>query len=355
MAAKYRFVEYDILRGFAISVMLMANSSAYVLQITPPFYLRLPGSFAAPIFMMLAGMMLAFERQPKPSRGLSIIGAGCLIDVAVWQIIPFVTFDVLYVIGFGIVFTTFPARRLSVLWLWVGGLAFFVAGAALRDTLGYHQDVFEIPIPTDRHFADFATVYPRIFQQFLLDGWFPLLPWVGFLWLGAGLQRSLATHPRPPVRNANDRRTWMPPSWGLAWAVILVISARFWASTFTLPEPRMGYSELFYPPTLGYCLTAASVTAIAFFACQQAIRVQLVRNLLSPFSWMGQHSLLMYFVHLVVIRYLLSTHFTTDRLSGFFKIIVITWFGLVILAGILARFDRRKKASLGKAQAQKPD
>ena len=103
-----RIVQYDILRGIAISLMLMANSAASILTVTPPFLLRLVGSFAAPLFMVLVGMMLVITKKPKPSRGLIIVGIGCLVDLAVWQVLPFIGFDVLYTIGISICLLAYP-------------------------------------------------------------------------------------------------------------------------------------------------------------------------------------------------------------------------------------------------------
>ena len=45
----------DILRGLAIFTMIAANISPYVLIEPHPFWFRLYGSFAAPLFILISG------------------------------------------------------------------------------------------------------------------------------------------------------------------------------------------------------------------------------------------------------------------------------------------------------------
>ncbi len=58
-----RDVSIDITRGLAIFMMIMANALPYLLTTPVPFPVRLYGSFAAPIFVTLAGMMVALTKK----------------------------------------------------------------------------------------------------------------------------------------------------------------------------------------------------------------------------------------------------------------------------------------------------
>ena len=331
---KSRVAHYDILRGIAISLMLMANSAAYVYTATPPLVMRLIGSFAAPSFMMLAGMMLALAKKPKPIRGLHIIAVGCLVDMAVWQIVPLVTFDVLYTIGVAIAITAYPARLFSIRTLWLSGGLFILAGQGLQWLFGYKPEVLEIALPPQDALPPINNILSRIAHQLFVDGWFPLFPWLGFVWLGAALQRSVQAH-------VFNNLLLIP---GIA-TVSLAISSVYWSLNFVAPEPRMGYTELFYPPNVGFCFTYASAFCVILFLCQLIVRWQPVRFVLVPLTWMGQCSLSIYVLHLVAIQYLLSRYFVTSELDRFLYTTLIFWVFFSVYSRILLAypFIRPKK------------
>ncbi|MBI4356841.1 MAG: DUF1624 domain-containing protein [Gammaproteobacteria bacterium] len=53
----------DILRGIAIFTMVAANWAALILAEPHPFWLRAYGSIAAPLFVFIAGMMVALTEK----------------------------------------------------------------------------------------------------------------------------------------------------------------------------------------------------------------------------------------------------------------------------------------------------
>ena len=55
---KPRESQIDILRGVAIVTMIAANMAPYLLQKPHSIYVRLYGTFAAPLFILLSGMMV---------------------------------------------------------------------------------------------------------------------------------------------------------------------------------------------------------------------------------------------------------------------------------------------------------
>src|SRR5215813_7252165 len=89
----------DVLRGLAILTMVEANMAPYSLEAPHPMLLRAIGTFAAPTFVFLAGLMVSTSRRPaKMSHALRrsalILGVAAAIDVACWHIAPFEGFDV---------------------------------------------------------------------------------------------------------------------------------------------------------------------------------------------------------------------------------------------------------------------
>ncbi|WP_394754471.1 heparan-alpha-glucosaminide N-acetyltransferase domain-containing protein [Crenothrix sp.] len=326
---KGRIEQYDILRGIAISFMLMANSAASLYIGTPPLPMRLLGSFAAPSFMILAGIMLAIAKKPKLRKGFLLIATGCLIDIFVWQIVPFVTFDVLYTLGAAILITAYPARLFPIRVLWLLGVVFILVGQWLQGAFGYNPEILEIALPPQNPFPPIKSILSRILRQLFIDGWFPLPPWLGFVWLGAALQRSLQN----TVLSHGNSFLMLCIS-----IILFVVSSAYWSLNFVVPEPRVGYTELFYPPDVGFCFTSISAFCIALFLFQSIVRWQPALFILAPLKWMGQCSLWIYILHLVAIRSLLSLHFETPELNSFLFIVFMLWVFFAITARILSAY-----------------
>ena len=175
----------DILRGLAIFAMIASNSASYLLAEPHPFGLRLYGSFAAPMFILLSGFMVAYSTEQKNlefkyffTRGLIIIGIGAFIDIAIFKSYPFTSFDVLYTIGLSLP-VAYLFLKISNKWnRWGLVLAIFALTPLLQKLLGYTDYPtiitfpFNIPVVPD---------YPtNIANHLLIDGWFPLFPWLGF-------------------------------------------------------------------------------------------------------------------------------------------------------------------------------
>jgi uncharacterized membrane protein len=330
--------------------MLMANSAAsiFIADTPHPFLMRLAGSFAAPTFMLLAGMMLALAKKPRPSRGLFVLAVGALIDLAVWQSLPFLTFDVLYAIGISIIVTAYPARYYSITSLALAGFALLVCGQMLQWSGYYHFWLFEAGLMPGKPLPPFREILPHVPHQLFIDGWFPLFPWLGFVWLGAALQRSLQTlAPSAPSADSgalsSGVRFSIARRWGLCSMLLLLASSGYWASTFKLPPMRDGYSELFYPPDLGYCLTALSVFCVMLFSLQFLVRYPGMRFLLAPFIWMGRRSLWVYVFHVVMIRYWLSNNFVTSDPVEFLWVLLMLWSLSALSARYLPVFSFLRK------------
>lgn len=134
----------DILRGLAIFTMIPANMAAHGLAEPHSFGFRLYGSVAAPLFVFLAGMMVVYTLNKKSytlSYYIKRAGLTCLIavliDTLIWGTLPFLTFDVLYVIAFAMPVIYFFYRLPT----WAQVLivcAIFALTPILQQTMGYN-------------------------------------------------------------------------------------------------------------------------------------------------------------------------------------------------------------------------
>ena len=328
-----RIALYDVMRGVAITLMLVANGAAYFYVGLPPLFLRFLYSFAAPIFMMLAGMMLALSSKQRSIRGLLILAIGCVVDIFVWRIVPFVTFDVLYTIGFAVLVTTWPARRFPTAGLVFFGCFFILAGRWLRLVFGYEFLIFEIPLSLENPLLSGVNVFRRVVHQFFIDGWFPLFPWLGFVWLGAAMQRSLQISTNF-FNHSHISRKLILSIIGFA----LFLSAECWSPDFSVHEARMGYSELFYPPDVGFCFTYISAFAFLLLLLDSVFYWAPIRIVFAPFGWMGRYSLSIYVFHLMVIKILNSQGLSTTSLMMFLVGVMLLWILLATGARLIPTY-----------------
>jgi uncharacterized membrane protein len=182
-----RNANIDFARGIAILVMLLANSAVYLLDITEvPFYLRFISSSAAPIFVFLSGYSLNLSFQKNKSlikiisRSLQILLIAILIDSFVWKIIPFETFDVLYLIGISqllliAIHKLKPKLRLFLLLLSI------ITYVVITFQIEYRFQIVENSF--DLHNFKLFSLKSSLIRM-LFDGWFPLLPWFSIALLG---------------------------------------------------------------------------------------------------------------------------------------------------------------------------
>lgn len=288
MQAK-RDLSLDILRGLAVFTMLFANMGPLMTE--HPIAYRLYGSFAAPIFICLAGMMVGrakiFSQHTFSYyliRGFIILLTAVLIDMFAWNIFPFSTFDVLYIIGLGLPLT-FLVTRLQPKFQLFLSLSIFALTPILQKAFGYTY------YPTEYYLSGELTVevekQTSILQHFFIDGWFPFFPWFGFMSLGAYFSS---------LRYATE--DFFPNAWhAFTFLILLVASSICW---YLMPSQfliREGYSELFYPPSLPYILVAISLILLLLWFFDQVKEWKLWYF----FRSFGEFSFLFYVVHIFVI------------------------------------------------------
>ncbi len=187
-----RDLTLDVLRGLAIFVMIGANMGGAVLEGSQvPFWFRCYSSLAAPLFILVSGMMVALTAEMRHRglkhffvRGAMIVVVGVFVDVLIWKILPFTTVDVLYLIGVSLplagLFLRLPAKS-----RWIVVISIFLLTPVLQNILGYSE------YPSEFFLTGVQTVAPEhatsILAHWIVDGWFPVFPWLGFSLLGANL------------------------------------------------------------------------------------------------------------------------------------------------------------------------
>jgi uncharacterized membrane protein len=317
--SRVRAHAIDALRGAAIVTMFAANLAGPCLRQPHPLWLRIYGSFAAPTFVFLAGMMTTLSGRPAPvprllKRSVLLLSLAAAIDLLCWGIDPFETFDVLYLLGLAVPVVGLCLRldlRLHLLLT----ASIFALTPWLHRSLGYGPllpDALAYPWPT--------------WRRALVDGWFPVFPWLGVALLGGVAGRL------KPLRPDGRERRWLAPS----GAGLLLLGSLGW---WLWPPPivtRAGYSELFYPPSPQYLAMAVGCVLLL---------LSLLGRLTGrkPVLWLvvlGRSSLLLYVTHVALIAFVLDEWFHGQTLPGFLALYAAMAISLWSLAWAAERSRR---------------
>jgi uncharacterized membrane protein len=190
-AQKQRFVELDLLRTLAIVLMVIYHA-AYDLTIWYGWQIPLfTGGWlmmartAASLFLLLVGVsfVVAHHRakakgNPWPRvirRASMVLGGALMVTIATHILIPeqYVRFGILHLIGTSLLLLPLFMRLKEGNILL--GIAVFILG---QFTFGTRGHVLLLP---------FGFVYPG----FTTIDYFPLLPWLGVILIGAGIGHFL--------------------------------------------------------------------------------------------------------------------------------------------------------------------
>jgi len=317
-----RDLTIDILRGIAVFTMIAANMAPYALAEPHPFWFRLIGTFAAPIFITLSGMMAQYAISKKSFqyfilRGLQLIIITALIDILNWKIIPFTTVDVLYLIGMSMPvlyilrFFNLRARLLSILLI-------FSFTPLLQKLFGYSD------YPTEYYLNGTLTTIVNnqtsILNHWLIDGWFPLFPWLGFSIFGSFLAEIRK------ISGDFSKQKCLYLSLTLIFSGIIL--------AYFQPHPfltRAGYSELFYPPSIDYILGATGLIVMLFYLIDNSEKGF---KIYQPFKLLGEFSLLIYILHLVIISKLVEPFWFKGNVQTFlipYSALLISILGITFL------------------------
>lgn len=117
-------------------------------------------------------------------RGVLLLVIASLLDSLNFGDYPLISFDVLYLIAFSIPLS-FGFHQLKLLPQVVIVTLIIIITPLLQKLLGYTDIPIDIPIfPEKERSIDLIAEIPTIFKHWLIDGWFPLFPWLSFSFIG---------------------------------------------------------------------------------------------------------------------------------------------------------------------------
>jgi uncharacterized membrane protein len=289
-----RDATLDVLRGLAILAMVVGHLVVAVGDIPCFKPLLVAGGLAPVLFVFISGYLVSYLRENRQYglgyfliRGILLIFIGTLVDVFIWQIIPFFTVDILYFIGLSLPlvyllsYLSIPVR--------MGLLLIIILGTPLlQHGLGY------APYPTELYLNGTPTVETTytyaIWKHYFVDGWFPLFPWLGvslagmlFYWL-------------------RTRRKELFRQWLAGGSAVLIVGGLllWWPIPSGLPL-RLQYGGIFMPPGPGYLMTSLGLVAGLFWLLQRIV----LYGFFNLIGEIGKSSLLFYILHLTLIKYLI--------------------------------------------------
>lgn len=301
-------------------IMISANSWPYLLpNHNCPHFLRLIFSTAAPIFIFLSGISISINISSGKrnnsilKRAFQVLCFAVFIDTLIWNIGPFYTMDVLYLIAFSNILIVLFIRYLPTVIQLIG--AFLVLLTCLVTNNIYEFELNEISLT---HITTEYSVAVSL-KQVILDGWFPLIPWIGIAMLG------FITY--------NERNLFRRYSKFLLVSGIAIISTYYLFSLFNTfqNEPyRNGYTELFYPVDLyilGYFTAVFSV--IIFFYDNNFNGFRIIQIV-------GTLSLPIYLLHIILIKYYLPLFESSSvNLYPYLQIFTMILFYFIIIVTAL--------------------
>jgi len=298
-------------------IMLFANSAAYFFTGHVNVSFRIVSSLAAPLFIFLVGANLAFSKNDSTKkfihRGLYLFITASLIDVFAWKIYPFGTFDVLYLIAFGIIFCgliRFGWITDLILGFGIVIISFFLKGIYRFEI--NETSIFEKVIINKELFTDF-------FFRAFVDGWFPVFPWMGYIFIGRAVMSRIES-----LRNI--------------YVLILNFSAFvfcFWTLSVSTPNPvRANYIEIFYPITVFYVPISLTFVLLLIILLTKSKYINCLFSI--EYSLMGQNSLFSYIIHCFIISLFAET-FPYRGTNGFLLFCSLQLTSLYLILKILSK------------------
>jgi uncharacterized membrane protein len=308
-----RIQEIDAIRGMAIFTMVIANAAPYFFEGEHPFWFRLIGTFAAPVFILISAFLVGKQKlNANPNkllkRGVVVLLIAGSIDVFFWNVVPFNSFDVLYLLGFSMIL--FPLyRKIQTRIVLIIGFIILLAPV-------WFQQIYRIELPEANLFqlSKVNLDYKLIFQALFFDGWFPIFPWFG-LWL-VGFSLGKESTYLVKMEGLKKYRIW------LFLLTIVSLGLVYNSNRYV----RDGYSELFYPPDFMFFLLVFSL-GVFVLSFKSIFNGRIFR----PFSLLGKSSMFFYILHLFLIARVIPSLFG-DSAVNFFALILVFESLLFVLA-----------------------
>ena len=295
-----RIIAYDVARFMAVLAMVLVNyrivlafgikSDSVSVFLADAFTGR-----ASSLFVVLAGIGLTLldHRQVIIRRGFFLLIIGYL-----WQTVW--SGDILHFYGWYLLAGAAALRlrpihhfALAVLCVAIFPLAVFALdGTAMGYGQGWNWSQLEYP--------EFWQPLGQI-RNLLLNGWHPLFPWLGFLFLGMGLGR-LGLH-QPGIRRS-----------GLLIAVVVFVGAGYLSAWLQqLPDHRPIIEQLSawwlspdamwatssIPPGPLYMISASASSVAILCLLLELCANPVVARIFRPLALAGQLALSFYLAHVI--------------------------------------------------------
>ncbi|WP_292522442.1 heparan-alpha-glucosaminide N-acetyltransferase domain-containing protein [Methanoculleus sp.] len=329
----FRDIPVDILRGLAITLMIMANLTPALLLPPAPGWYRFLSSLAAPLFIGLAGMMVALSRTGKgrplsymATRGGLVILAGVFLHLLVFDCVPFLDMEVLYLIGLSLplayLYLGLPERK-----RWAVIVAIVCITPLLHAGFGYSEEAIVTPYVTLVPFSISDDPFPApldVVRAWFVDGWFPVFPWLAVALFGAevGVHRW-RDRTLPRFRFQNE---------GLYGFGLVLAGAALWTLFPGAQYIREGYVEFFYPPATGLLLLSAGLIPLGLTVLDH-LRGQYA--LMDPLRAAGECSLAIYIVHYAIIVKVVEPLLIQLPLPAYMATYLVLFAGMILLAYLL--------------------
>jgi uncharacterized membrane protein len=311
MSKTKRDSSIDRLRGIAILCMLYAHLVPYYVENGTKllFIERVFSSLAAPLFLFLVGynfnIRQNFNRIFKRTLLIFILATG--IDVFVWGIYPFYSFDVLYLIAIS-VFILYFIRNFNHTKLLILVFLIVIVSVCITYFKIYSVDLYE-------PYLNQSYKLNQVFYNFFINGWFPIFPWIIFPILGL-IMKSIS------IESKNNKI--------ISILLFTPIISLIFLSKFNW---RPFSVEIFYPASFIYLLLALSYLYLV-----QANKSFLRNRIFSFLDYFGKLSLFLYLLHLSI--YKLLGNYLIDFVEN-----RVYCFGIFILFFLIVAyiFDKLKK------------
>ena len=326
-----RNIWIDFIRSIAIIIMIIANSAAVIGNKEYSYFFRIICSLAAPLFVLLSGISFSVSSKYPSSSDTKtksafylLITATC-IDLFIWQIPPFNTFDVLYIIAFGIFLNIFLKHKTL---LYVLSFIVFSIGIAvyLQVVLPYRFHMQEISLNNILQVNKSDYIISSIRNMFV-DGWFPIFPWICLPLIGTLI-----------VKYQHFFQSYKLYTYVFS-LITFFVSIYGLSTSSTIVPLRNGYVELFYPASFLIFMLVCS-GALLFFTSTFSYRIS--NPLISFFSMIGKYSLFIYILHIAIIHFVLDVYFNSLDASSFAIVMVIFTVSLYVMIAIL-EFTKAKQ------------
>lgn len=322
----------DVLRGLAISTMILSNFAGEMLKAPHPFILTVFGSLAAPLFVIIAGFLVGFSVLNKDYplsyfllRGFLTWVLAASIDMFLWKSYPFISVDILYLTGFAIPLTAL-FMRMKIPFKVVTVFLFFALAPILRYNFGYAEKPSFPLIWKAGNFVPFEGEFTVILKHWFLDGWFPIFSWVGIAFIGA-VFAELRLKKEILTRRENVFIF-------LSGLFFLGLGILFWNQEFRLPA-RGNYTELFYPPTLSYYSAYLGGILLLYLLVEWNSNLKIY----TPLRLLGVSPLFFYFMHFLIISKFIAPFFgKTAEVEVYLSMetFFLTYFLLILFCLFLA-------------------